>query len=155
MSWITEHGPQGGDELNRVVPGENFGWPVVGYGVNYNSGLAIHEGTMREGMEHPTHFWVPSIGASGLMMYTGDRFPSWKGNLFAGGMAIEKLGRLVMDGQDVQRRRRWCTGWAGSATSARDRRPHLPRHRPSRCGADRSPQAGARGRTVNASVAAP
>ncbi len=101
--WITEHGPQGGDELNRVVPGENFGWPVVGYGVNYNSGLAIHEGTMREGMEHPTHFWVPSIGASGLMMYTGDRFPSWKGNLFAGGMAIEKLGRLVMDGQDVQR----------------------------------------------------
>ena len=101
--WITEHGPQGGDELNLVVPGENFGWPVVGYGVNYQSGLAIHEGTMRDGMEHPTHVWVPSIGASGLMMYTGDAFPGWKGNVFAGGMAIEQLARLVMDGQSVQR----------------------------------------------------
>ena len=101
--WITEHGPQGGDELNRVMPGENFGWPVVGYGVNYQSGLAIHEGTMREGMAAPTHFWVPSIGASGLMMYTGDAFPGWKGNVFAGGMAIEQLARLVMDGQDVRR----------------------------------------------------
>ena len=63
--WITEHGPQGGDELNRIIPGANYGWPVIGYGVNYRTGLAIHEGTMREGMESPPHFWVPSIAASG------------------------------------------------------------------------------------------
>jgi glucose/arabinose dehydrogenase len=99
--WVTEHGPQGGDELNLVQPGKNYGWPVVGYGVNYRTGLAIHEGTHREGMEPPVHFWVPSIGASGLMFYTGDRFPEWKGNLFAGGMALQQMARLVMDGQRV------------------------------------------------------
>ncbi|MFV1986871.1 MAG: PQQ-dependent sugar dehydrogenase [Gemmatimonadota bacterium] len=99
--WITEHGPQGGDELNLVLPGVNYGWPVVGYGVNYGSGLAIHEGTMREGMQHPTHFWVPSIATSGLMMYTGDAFPEWQGNLFAGGLAGEQLARLTLDGQAV------------------------------------------------------
>jgi glucose/arabinose dehydrogenase len=99
--WITEHGPQGGDELNRVQPGRNYGWPVIGYGVNYQTGLAIHPGTMREGMEHPTHIWVPSIGVSGLMVYTGDRFPQWKGNLFAGSMVGQQLARLTLDGQKV------------------------------------------------------
>ncbi|MDH3734208.1 MAG: PQQ-dependent sugar dehydrogenase [Gemmatimonadota bacterium] len=99
--WITEHGPQGGDELNLVLSGVNFGWPVVGYGVNYRSGTAIHEGTMREGMQHPTHFWVPSIATSGLMMYSGDAFPEWRGDIFAGGMAGEQLARLTMDGQAV------------------------------------------------------
>jgi glucose/arabinose dehydrogenase len=99
--YITEHGPQGGDEMNRLVRRGNYGWPVVGYGVNYGSGLAIHEGTQREGMESPIHFWVPSIGTSGLMFYTGDRFPSWRGNLFAGGMAGELLARLTLDGQEI------------------------------------------------------
>ncbi len=99
--WITEHGPQGGDELNRVQPGLNYGWPVVGYGVNYRSGSAIHEGTHREGMEPPTHFWVPSIATSGLIVYTGDRFPEWRGNLLAGGLNGRQLARLTMDGQDV------------------------------------------------------
>ena len=99
--WITEHGPQGGDELNLVRRGLNYGWPVVGYGVNYRTGLAIHEGTHREGMESPLHFWVPSIATSGLMVYTGDRFPEWKGNLFAGGMAGEQVARLVTDGTRV------------------------------------------------------
>lgn len=99
--WITEHGPQGGDELNRILPRRNYGWPVVGYGVNYGSGLAIHEGTLREGMESPTYFWVPSIATSGLMIYTGDLFPAWKGNLFAGGLAGQQIARLTMDGQRV------------------------------------------------------
>jgi glucose/arabinose dehydrogenase len=99
--YITEHGPQGGDEVNRLVRRGNYGWPVVGYGVNYGSGLAIHEGTQREGMESPIHVWVPSIGTSGLMFYTGDRFPSWRGNLFAGGMAGELLARLTLDGQEI------------------------------------------------------
>ena len=95
--WLTEHGPQGGDELNRVQPGRNYGWPVIGYGVNYRSGSAIHSGTAAEGMEHSDHVWVPSIAVSGLMLYTGDRFPEWRGNIFAGGLAGEQLARLTLD----------------------------------------------------------
>jgi glucose/arabinose dehydrogenase len=99
--WANEHGPQGGDELNRILPGRNYGWPVIGYGVNYRTGLAIHAGTQREGMEQPVHVWVPSIGISGMMIYTGDRFARWKGNLFVGGMVGEQLARLTLDGQRV------------------------------------------------------
>jgi glucose/arabinose dehydrogenase len=99
--WATEHGPQGGDELNLIQPGRNYGWPVIGYGVNYRSGAAIHGGTTRAGMESPVHVWVPSIATSGLLLYTGDAFPEWKGNLFVGGMAGEQLARLTLDGQRV------------------------------------------------------
>ncbi len=99
--WLTEHGPQGGDELNRVLPGRNYGWPVIGYGVNYGSGSPIHEGTHRDGMEQPRHYWVPSIATSGLLLYTGDGFPQWKGNLFVGGLAGQQLARLTLDGQQV------------------------------------------------------
>jgi glucose/arabinose dehydrogenase len=99
--FTNEHGPQGGDELNSPVSGRNYGWPVIGYGVNYTTGLAIHSGTHREGMEQPRHVWVPSIGISGAMFYTGDRFPQWKGNLFVGGMAGQKLVRLTFQGQRV------------------------------------------------------
>ena len=99
--WINEHGPQGGDELNLLRPGVNYGWPVIGFGVNYRSGSAIHEGTHREGMESPVHVWVPSIGISGLLVYTGDRFPEWRGNLFAGGMSGQQLARITLDGQHV------------------------------------------------------
>jgi glucose/arabinose dehydrogenase len=101
--WITEHGPQGGDELNRVLPSLNYGWPVIGYGVNYRTGSAIHEGTLRDGIEAPTHFWVPSIATSGLMVYTGNVFPAWKGDIFAGGLAGQQIARLTMDGQRVVR----------------------------------------------------
>ena len=99
--WTNEHGPQGGDELNRIEPGRNYGWPVIGFGVNYQTGLAIHAGTHREGMEQPAQVWVPSIGVSGLMIYTGDRFPEWRGNLFVGGMARHKLVRLTLDNRRV------------------------------------------------------
>jgi len=99
--WANEHGPQGGDELNRIQPGRNYGWPVIGFGVNYTTGLAIHSGTHREGMEQPVHVWVPSIGISGMMIYTGDRFPRWKGNVFVGGMVGEQLARLTLEGQRV------------------------------------------------------
>ena len=99
--WINEHGPQGGDELNLIQPGRNYGWPVIGFGVNYTTGLAIHSGTHRQGMEQPVKVWVPSIGISGMMIYTGDRFPQWRGNLFVGGMVGQRLSRLTLDGQRV------------------------------------------------------
>ncbi|MDE0899639.1 MAG: PQQ-dependent sugar dehydrogenase [Longimicrobiales bacterium] len=99
--WATEHGPQGGDEFNRILPGLNYGWPVVGFGVNYGSGTTIHEGTMREDVEPPAHFWVPSIATSGLMHYTGERFPAWHGNVFVGGLAGEQMARLTLDGDVV------------------------------------------------------
>ncbi|MCC6316964.1 MAG: PQQ-dependent sugar dehydrogenase [Gemmatimonadaceae bacterium] len=100
--WATEHGPQGGDELNLIRPGSNYGWPVIGYGVNYRTGSAIHAATMREGMEQPVNVWVPSIGTSGLMLYTGSAFPAWRGNLFAGGLVGQQLVRLALDGQRVE-----------------------------------------------------
>ena len=93
--WETEHGPQGGDELNRIEPGVNYGWPVVGYGVNYGAtGSPIHVGIGQEGMRAPAHIWVPSIAASGLMIYSGGQFPMWRGSIFAGGLAGEQLARL-------------------------------------------------------------
>jgi glucose/arabinose dehydrogenase len=99
--WTHEHGPQGGDELNRIEPGKNYGWPVIGFGVNYRTGLAIHSGTHREQMEQPAHVWIPSIGTSGLMIYTGDRFPEWRGSFFVGGMVGQQLARLTMQGPRV------------------------------------------------------
>ena len=95
--WADEHGPQGGDELNLIRPGLNYGWPVVGFGVNYQTGLAIHSGTHRKGMEQPAHIWVPSIGISGLMIYQGDKFPQWKGSFFVGGMVGQQVVRLTFD----------------------------------------------------------
>lgn len=92
--WLTEHGPQGGDELNLVQPAKNYGWPVVGFGVNYRTGSTIHTGTMREGMEPPVHVWVPSIAVSGMLFYTGDAFPGWKRSMFVGGLAGEQLARF-------------------------------------------------------------
>jgi glucose/arabinose dehydrogenase len=102
--WTNEHGPQGGDELNLEQKGRNYGWPVIGFGVNYTTGKAIHTGTMREGMEQPAQIWVPSIGISGAMFYTGDKFPQWKGNLFVGGLAGQRLERLTLQGTTVTMR---------------------------------------------------
>jgi len=99
--WQNEHGPQGGDELNLISRGHNYGWPVIGYGVNYGSGNPIHEMSTKEGMDQPVHYWVPSIATSGLLVYTGDAFPQWKGNLFVGGLAGQQLARLTMDGARV------------------------------------------------------
>ncbi len=100
--WATEHGPQGGDELNLIKRGANYGWPVIGFGVNYGSGNIIHSSTQRKGMEQPVNVWVPSIGTSGLMLYTGDKFPAWKGSLFVGGLVGEQLVRVSLTGQTAQ-----------------------------------------------------
>jgi aldose sugar dehydrogenase len=95
--WSNEHGPQGGDELNRIRPGLNYGWPVVGWGVNYGAGTPIHEAVRAEGMEDPVHLWVPSIATSGLLAYTGSEFPSWQGDLFTGGLAGQQLSRVTLN----------------------------------------------------------
>jgi glucose/arabinose dehydrogenase len=102
--WMTEHGPQGGDELNLVEPGKNYGWPVIGRGVNYGAGTPIHQSIAAEGMESPEYFWVPSIAASGLIVYHGSQFPLWNGNIIAGGLAGEQLARLTLteDGLGVE-----------------------------------------------------
>ena len=98
--WESEHGPQGGDEINRIEPGNNYGWPVVGRGANYGAfGRPIHIGISEEGMVQPARFWVPSIATSGLMVYTGDKFPMWYGNIFSGSLAGEQLARLQLDGE--------------------------------------------------------
>jgi glucose/arabinose dehydrogenase len=98
--WTNEHGPKGGDELNRTLPGRNYGWPKVTYGVEY-SGRKISDSPTAPGIEPPVHYWVPSIATSGLLFYTGDRFPAWKGNAFVGGLKSEQLSRLKLDGNRV------------------------------------------------------
>ncbi|WP_353267624.1 PQQ-dependent sugar dehydrogenase [Gemmatimonas sp.] len=100
--WEIEHGPQGGDELNLVEPGKNYGWPVVGFGVNYGPGKAIHSATMMKGMENAKNVWVPSIATSGLLVYTGAKFPEWKGSVFVGGLAGQRLVRVTLDGQKAE-----------------------------------------------------
>ena len=99
--YAVEHGPKGGDELNLIEPGVNYGWPVITYGKSY-MGFKIGEGTHKEGMAQPVHYWVPSISPSGLMIYDGDRFPAWQGSFFAGALSGELLVRLeVADGKAV------------------------------------------------------
>ena len=101
--WSTEHGPQGGDELNRILPGRNYGWPVVTFGREYGPlQQRISDVTEREGIESPVTHWTPSIGASGLAFYTGDRVPSWTGSLFAGGLAQANVVRITLEGNGVR-----------------------------------------------------
>lgn len=99
--WAHEHGPQGGDELNRVLPGRNYGWPDITYGREYVIGTRIGEGTTRPDVEPPVTQWTPSIAPSGMSFYNGDAFPQWKGNLFVGALKFQLLARLVLDGDKV------------------------------------------------------
>ena len=107
--WANEHGPKGGDELNRVLPGRNYGWPVVSYGVEYSGGK-ISDGGTAPGIEPPVHYWVPSIAISGLMFYTGERFPAWRGSAFVGGLKSQQLVRLRFDGDRVVEEERLLRG---------------------------------------------
>jgi glucose/arabinose dehydrogenase len=98
--WETEHGPRGGDELNCIQPGRNYGWPVITYGIDYN-GTPISGFTEKEGMEQPIIHWTPSIAVCGIDFYEGDRFPKWKNNLFVTALAQQELRRVVIDGHRV------------------------------------------------------
>ncbi|MBD93479.1 MAG: hypothetical protein CL482_04385 [Acidobacteria bacterium] len=113
--WETENGPQGGDEINIIQPGLNYGWPVVTYGRAYStdpegarSGLpppTIQPSTAAPGMEEPFTYYTPSIAISGMAFYTGDKFPGWTGDLFVGGLAGRQLSRVVFNAQGLERRR--------------------------------------------------
>lgn len=98
--WIHEHGPKGGDELNRLEPGANYGWPEVTYGVDYD-GSIISRKTGQEGMEKPITYWTPSIAPSGMVFYNGGAFTNWQGNIFLGALAGQHLRRIVLNGTTV------------------------------------------------------
>lgn len=98
--WLHEHGPRGGDELNIIKPGKNYGWPAITYGMDY-SGAYVSPYTEAKGMEQPVTYWVPSIAPSGFCEYSGDAFPYWNGNLFVAALAEKSVRRLVMGNGEV------------------------------------------------------
>ncbi|MFC4874112.1 PQQ-dependent sugar dehydrogenase [Negadavirga shengliensis] len=95
--WGIEHGPQGGDEINLIEKGKNYGWPEITYGIDYD-GSVISEDTEKEGMEQPVHYWVPSIAPCGSMLVTSDRYPQWRGNLLVGALAKQHIARVELEG---------------------------------------------------------
>jgi glucose/arabinose dehydrogenase len=107
--WEQEHGPQGGDEINIIEKGKNYGWPVIGYGIDYN-GARIHEGTHKPGMEQPLWHWTPSIAPSGMTFYSGDLFKGWKGSLINGALKFQLLSRLTLDSDRVVQEERLLQG---------------------------------------------
>jgi glucose/arabinose dehydrogenase len=107
--WELEHGPRGGDEINIPEAGKNYGWPVIGFGIDY-SGAKIHESTAKPGMEQPIKYWVPSIAPSGMAFHSGKLMPAWKGNLFVGALAGQILVRLEVEGDKVGKEERLLEG---------------------------------------------
>lgn len=101
--WVNEHGPKGGDEINIIQKGKNFGWPVISYGVNY-SGTSFTEITEKEGMEQPLFYWVPSIAPSGMAMVSSDKYPDWKGNVLVGSLKFSYLEHLILENDKVIKR---------------------------------------------------
>ena len=95
--WEVEHGPMGGDELNLIEKGKNYGWPVITYGINYD-GTPITDIQEKEGMEQPKHYWVPSIATCGVAVVTGDKYPAWKGNILVAALAKQHIARVEMNG---------------------------------------------------------
>lgn len=117
--WAHEHGPQGGDEVNIVTPGANYGWPVITYGRNYGTGTKIGEGTEKPGVRQPVLQWTPSIAPSGMAVYDGDKFPGWRGNLFVGSLKFQYLARLEVDDRRVVHQERLLEGALGRIRDVR------------------------------------
>lgn len=111
--WTHEHGPQGGDELNPVTAGANYGWPVITYGVNYGTGSRIGIGTEQAGMAQPVHYWVPSIAPSGMEMVSGKQFSHWQGDILLGSLKFGLLVRLDMENGKVLAEERLLDGQYG------------------------------------------
>ena len=107
--WVNEHGPKGGDEINIVAKGKNFGWPVISYGVNY-SGTTFTEITEKEGMEQPLFYWVPSIAPSGMAFVTSNNYKSWKNSVLVGSLKFQYLERLVLKNNKVVKREKLFEG---------------------------------------------
>jgi glucose/arabinose dehydrogenase len=95
--WLIEHGPRGGDEINLVLPGRNYGWPVISYGKEYWGPMSVGEGTHREGMEQPVKQYTPSIAPGSLLLYSGSAFPAWQGNLFSGALKLTHINRVELN----------------------------------------------------------
>ena len=117
--WMHEHGPRGGDELNQVIAGTNYGWPVISYGKEYWSRKAVGEGTHKIGMAQPVHYWVPSIAPAGMAFYSGSRFPQWQGNLFIGSLKFGELVRLEINASQVIHEERLLNGDFGRIRDVR------------------------------------
>ncbi len=98
--WTHEHGPKGGDEINIIKSGKNYGWPLISYGINY-IGTKFTDNTALPGMEQPLHYWVPSIAPSGMAFVTSDIYPEWKGNLLVGSLKFQYLNRCVIENNKV------------------------------------------------------
>jgi glucose/arabinose dehydrogenase len=107
--WVVEHGAQGGDELNLIEKGRNYGWPVVAYGEEYSGRPIPGAETSRDGHEQPVYYWDPVIAPSGAQFYSGDAFPDWRGDLFVGGMKDKMLVRLTLDDDRVTGEERLLT----------------------------------------------
>jgi glucose/arabinose dehydrogenase len=117
--WTHEHGPQGGDEVNVMRSGLNYGWPVITYGVNYGFGTRIGEGQTKPGMVQPLYLWVPSIAPSGMAFVSGSKFPQWTGDLLVGALRDQMLVRLELDGEKVVREERLLQGLVGRIRDVR------------------------------------
>ena len=109
LLWISEHGPRGGDEIDAIAKGKNYGFPVIGYGREYSGKPINGDKTAQEGMEQPVYFWTPDIAPAGIAFYTGKRFPEWQGNLFVSALAGKSLVRLVLSGDRVVGEQRLLT----------------------------------------------
>ena len=118
--WAHEHGPQGGDEINLIQAGRNYGWPIITYGVNYVIGTQVGEGTHKAGMEQPLYQWTPSIAPSGMAFYTGDKFKAWRGDLFVGSLKFQLLVRLELDGSKIVKEERLLQGQLGRIRDVRN-----------------------------------
>jgi glucose/arabinose dehydrogenase len=116
--WTVEHGARGGDEINHPQPGKNYGWPVISYGTHYTF-LPIGEGTEKEGMEQPVHYWDPSIAPSGLTVYDGDLFPDWRGDLLVGALKFQLIARLDLEDGKVMGEERLFEGEFGRIRDVR------------------------------------
>lgn len=117
--WTHEHGPQGGDEINIIRAGKNYGWPIITYGVNYFTGTAIGQGVAKPGYEQPLHVWVPSVAPSGMTFYTGPHFPQWQGSLFVGALRGQTLIRLQWQNQRAVAEERLLQGQVGRIRDVR------------------------------------